>query len=67
MSRRDSLGDDRTSVVVCHDMLWSNHGIVPGLDHLVSGESDGILLNDLLDDSLRYPGTLSDGGEPTRG
>ena len=42
-----TLGYDGSSVVVGHDMFWTNHDIVSCSDDLASGETDSILLDDL--------------------
>lgn len=44
-----TLGYDGSSVVVGHDMFWTNHDIVSCSDDLASGETDSILLDDLFD------------------
>ena len=51
-----SLGNDGSSVVVGHDMLRTNHHVVSSLDSFALWQVDGILLHDLLDDSLRDAG-----------
>ena len=48
------LADDRASVVVCHDVLWTYHDIVPCFDRFSFGKAYCILLNDLFDDGLGY-------------
>lgn len=47
-----SLRNDGSSVVVGHDMLRTNHHVVSSLDSFALWQVDGILLHDLLDDSL---------------
>lgn len=46
------LADNRTCIVVCHDMFWTNHHIVAGSDDFPFWQTDAILLDDLLDDCL---------------
>ena len=56
--RISALRDDWAGVVVGHDVLRTNHEVVAGLDDLAQRQTDGIPLYDLLDDGLRYDGTL---------
>ena len=51
-----TLGDHWASVVVGHNMLRTNHHVVSSLDSFALWQVDGILLHDLLDDSLRDAG-----------
>ena len=48
----DSLRYDGPSVVVCHDVLRTDHDIVAGLDRLACRMVDRIALDDLFDDRL---------------
>lgn len=46
------LGNNRTCIVVAHDMFWANHNIVSSTDCLSLRQVDSILLDDLLNVGL---------------
>jgi hypothetical protein len=47
-----------------HDVLRTDHHVVTGLHLFSSGETDGVLLDDLLDNCLGNLAFLRDGGQP---
>lgn len=67
-SKADVLGNDRTCVIMCHDMLRTNHNIVSSFDDLAPRKTDGVFLDDLFDDRLWNDGFVGgDGGEEPLG
>jgi hypothetical protein len=58
-----TLGYYRTSIVVCHYVLWAYHDIVPRFDCLALGKTDCILLDDLFDHRLWDSAFVGNGSE----
>ena len=50
--KRSSLGNDRTRVIMAHNVFGPYHNIVPSLDSLVFRPPNGIFLDYLFDECL---------------
>jgi hypothetical protein len=55
-----ALGYDGSSIIMSHNMFRPYHDIVSCFDDLALREVDSILLDDLLDEGLRYGTSLND-------
>jgi hypothetical protein len=54
VNAKSTLGDDWPGIVMGHDMCWANHDIFSSLDNLAISKTDGVVLHNLFDESLRY-------------
>jgi hypothetical protein len=60
------LGDDRSSIVVSHDMFWTNHYIVSRFYRFALRQADCIPLNDLFNNRLWRPAWVDSGRKVPR-